>query len=315
MLLTTGFDFQGYEIKKYCGLVFGESALGTGFLSSLNAGISDLLGKDSDAYVDKLTQAKDISIQRMVRCAEKVIANAIIGVEVNYTVFSADIIGVIASGTAVHIEKIEKDKEEEGNYKILDFSHSNIIDILHPCRLYLNEDSIEVEFLVDGGSVLNGVIADIHLKTIFEKEIVFRDLEFVDFSLVRNRFYRAFHRIKDAPYNIVKKVNNACIIVKEYILDNSITEIDTSNIELIDLKNTNAHEFEMEKEQIISRLNELRSAKKIYDYVILLGGKYKDYFDDKLIEKLEGYVKMERMFGNCQADAQKSVMEYLNGKS
>ena len=44
ILLTSGYNFEGYRIKKYLGFCSGECALGTGFLSSLGAGIADILG-------------------------------------------------------------------------------------------------------------------------------------------------------------------------------------------------------------------------------------------------------------------------------
>ena len=40
ILLTSGYNFEGYRIKKYLGFCSGECALGTGFLSSLGAEIA-----------------------------------------------------------------------------------------------------------------------------------------------------------------------------------------------------------------------------------------------------------------------------------
>ena len=54
MLITSGYNFEGYEITDYLGLCSGEAALGTGFLSSLGAGIADFLGTNSTLYEEKL---------------------------------------------------------------------------------------------------------------------------------------------------------------------------------------------------------------------------------------------------------------------
>lgn len=43
-MTTTGFNFEGYNIKAYHGVVTGEMVLGTGFFTGFGAGISDLLG-------------------------------------------------------------------------------------------------------------------------------------------------------------------------------------------------------------------------------------------------------------------------------
>lgn len=41
--VTTSFQFDGYEIQNYLGLVSGEVVMGTGFLSEFTAGVSDFL--------------------------------------------------------------------------------------------------------------------------------------------------------------------------------------------------------------------------------------------------------------------------------
>lgn len=50
LMLTSGFNFEGYKITQYIGFYSGECALGTGFLSSLNAGIADIWGSNSSIY-------------------------------------------------------------------------------------------------------------------------------------------------------------------------------------------------------------------------------------------------------------------------
>ena len=41
--LTNGFSFEGYKIDKYCGIISGETVLGTGFLSELSSAVTDTL--------------------------------------------------------------------------------------------------------------------------------------------------------------------------------------------------------------------------------------------------------------------------------
>lgn len=50
VLLTSGYNFEGYKIKKYMGFCSGECVLGTGFFSALNAGVADFLGSNSSMY-------------------------------------------------------------------------------------------------------------------------------------------------------------------------------------------------------------------------------------------------------------------------
>ena len=108
LIITSGFNFEGYKITKYIGFYSGECALGTGFLSSLDAGIADFFGSNSSIYEEKLLKAKSAAISELKKLAAEHGANAIIGIDVDYTTFSADIMGVIANGTAVKIEKISE---------------------------------------------------------------------------------------------------------------------------------------------------------------------------------------------------------------
>ena len=104
-MLTTGYDFCGYTIKKYVRIVSGETVLGTGFLSELGAKVTDFLGVESDNLSKKLEVAKTTALEKLIRKSIGVGGNAIIGVDFDYINFSSNMIGVVANGTSVIIEK------------------------------------------------------------------------------------------------------------------------------------------------------------------------------------------------------------------
>lgn len=104
-MMTTGYTFEGYKITAYHGVISGESVLGTGFLSSWNASISDMLGAESSAFIDKLKEARQLAKQRVAQASAAAGGNAIIGIDIEYTMFTNDMIGVIITGTSVTIEK------------------------------------------------------------------------------------------------------------------------------------------------------------------------------------------------------------------
>lgn len=106
-MMTTCPGFEGYHIVAYHGVVSGESVLGTGFLSSWNASISDMLGAESESFTDKLQEARAYAKKRIVSNCITAGGNALIGVDIEYTMFRSDMIGVIMNGTSVTIEKIE----------------------------------------------------------------------------------------------------------------------------------------------------------------------------------------------------------------
>ena len=104
ILMTSGYSFEGRRISEYFGVYSGECALGTGFLSSLGAGFADFFGTNSTMYSDKLKRAKDYAIGQLRDQVIAIGGDAIIGLDIDYVSFSADIMGVIASGTAVKLE-------------------------------------------------------------------------------------------------------------------------------------------------------------------------------------------------------------------
>ncbi len=107
MMLTTGFNFEGYNIKKYSGIVHGEVVLGTGFLSDLSASFNDMFGTTSEAMEGKLSNAKRIAQERMIANSIKIGANAIIGVDFDVNIMGSNMIVVSTNGTAVVIEQQE----------------------------------------------------------------------------------------------------------------------------------------------------------------------------------------------------------------
>ncbi|MBQ8143690.1 MAG: YbjQ family protein [Butyricicoccus sp.] len=104
-MMTTGSYFEGYEIKKYLGIVSGQVVLGTGFLSEFTAAFADFFGAKSDQFANKLESAKQAAVRRLVLKSEKLGGNALIGVEFDYITFAANMIGVVANGTSVIIEE------------------------------------------------------------------------------------------------------------------------------------------------------------------------------------------------------------------
>jgi uncharacterized protein YbjQ (UPF0145 family) len=105
-MMTTGFNFEGYIISRYNKVICAETVLGTGFLSEISAGIADLFGSENESYANKLGKARESAIHKLILKAMDLNANAVIGLDFDYTVFSGNIISVMVNGTAVTVEKI-----------------------------------------------------------------------------------------------------------------------------------------------------------------------------------------------------------------
>jgi uncharacterized protein YbjQ (UPF0145 family) len=105
MILTTTSSIEGKNIVQYYGLVTGEAILGANIFKDFMAGIRDVVGGRSGAYEKSLRQAKDTAIQEMLEAGQKLGANAIIGIDIDYETISLSggggMLMVAVSGTAV----------------------------------------------------------------------------------------------------------------------------------------------------------------------------------------------------------------------
>lgn len=103
--VTTGYDFEGYQIMDYKGIVGGDIVLGTGFISEFAASWSDAFGTTSNTFAGKMKTAKQKALKQLMANAMITGANAVIGIDFDYTMFSNNMLGVSANGTAVVIRK------------------------------------------------------------------------------------------------------------------------------------------------------------------------------------------------------------------
>ena len=103
--VTTGYDFEGYQIMDYKGIVSGDIVLGTGFISEFAASWSDAFGTTSNTFAGKMKTAKQKALKQLMSNAMITGANAVIGIDFDYTMFSNNMLGVSANGTAVVVRK------------------------------------------------------------------------------------------------------------------------------------------------------------------------------------------------------------------
>ena len=106
MLVTTTSNIEGKKIVKYIGLVNGEAIIGANLIMDFMAGIRDVVGGRSSAYEQSLREAKSIAIREMMDQAQRLDANAIIGVDLDFETIGSNgsMLMVSANGTAVNIE-------------------------------------------------------------------------------------------------------------------------------------------------------------------------------------------------------------------
>lgn len=106
--LTTSYSFEGYTISHYLGLVSGESVIGAGIISHLEANITNALGIETCGYSEKIKSAKQLALEDMISQSISIGGNAIIGISYSFSNFMSNMIGVSVDGTSVYIKTPKK---------------------------------------------------------------------------------------------------------------------------------------------------------------------------------------------------------------
>lgn len=104
MLLTTTQNVEGKRIVRYYGIVSGETIIGANIFRDFFASIRDIVGGRSGSYEKVLREAKVTALREMEIEAERLGANAIIGVDLDYETVGESMLMVTAAGTAVRVE-------------------------------------------------------------------------------------------------------------------------------------------------------------------------------------------------------------------
>ena len=106
MIMSTTNNLDGREVKKYLGIVTGETILGVNIFKDISAGIRNIVGGRSASYEGKLQDARRLAFGELEDKATKIGANAIIGIDVDYETLGANgsMLMVSVSGTAVLVE-------------------------------------------------------------------------------------------------------------------------------------------------------------------------------------------------------------------
>lgn len=105
MIITTTMNVEGHDVKEYKGIVFGEVVEGRNFLKDFMSGIRDVIGGRSGSYENSLMKARQAALDEMADRAQKIGANAVIGISVQYNTLGQDggMLMVTCTGTAVVI--------------------------------------------------------------------------------------------------------------------------------------------------------------------------------------------------------------------
>ncbi len=102
--ITTAFELPGYKVVQNLGVVRGITVRSRSLVGSIGAGLQTLVGGNISLWTELCEQAREEAFELMVRHADELGANAMIGVRYDATEISSGVTEVLAYGTAVIVE-------------------------------------------------------------------------------------------------------------------------------------------------------------------------------------------------------------------
>lgn len=179
--ITSGYNFEGFEISEYLGFVSGQTVNGANFFKGIAAGITEMSDEESEKLTTKLEQSNELAIEKLKKIASRMGADAIIGMDLNYIQFANNSVGTTATGTAVKIVK----KEEIDQIVSTELYVSNYYNRLvpRPVKIILSGNSkgvkISADFFNYNKEDIKAIRADVELTNLYEEKLLLKNLDFV----------------------------------------------------------------------------------------------------------------------------------------
>jgi uncharacterized protein YbjQ (UPF0145 family) len=105
MLIATTDDLRGKQIAEVLGLVRGNTVRARHVGRDILAGLRNIIGGEIGQYSGLLTEARQQATDRMIKEAEALGANAIVGARYSTSGVMGGAAELLAYGTAVRIEE------------------------------------------------------------------------------------------------------------------------------------------------------------------------------------------------------------------
>lgn len=313
MKLTSGFNFENYEITDYLGFCSGEYALNTKFLSDFN-----LLS----SYSEKLEAAQKNTLDLLISNANQMGANAIIGLDIDYATDDHDIMGVIANGTAVTIKSTLKEPAVPVKINVINYNPDLEFRVSSLTILPDTEKSTITATLFGKSSEnITGLLADIFLVDIFDELHPVHYTGFSRFDVAQNFATSISTPVPcSLELNILPLIKCAKVVIKKYISDNTvITASDNNSLldieqeDIIENSNDNIFSnYKLQLDEYMDSVCHMNSATEILHYTKNLIEENHDFIQADLIQLISSCASLERMYGNCKNDCIEKIKTYFD---
>ena len=104
--ITTAFHLEGLKTIKNLGIVRGITVRSRSILGNIGASFQTLVGGNISIYTELCEKAREDAFEIMMRHADQIGANAIIGIRYDANEVAQGVTEVLCYGTAVVVEKV-----------------------------------------------------------------------------------------------------------------------------------------------------------------------------------------------------------------
>ena len=103
-MTTTTFGLDGYQVKRQLGVVRGITVRSRSIFGTIGGALQTLAGGNITLFTELCEKTRSEAFEMMVRHAEQIGANAILGVRYDATEVMDGVTEVLCYGTAVVVE-------------------------------------------------------------------------------------------------------------------------------------------------------------------------------------------------------------------
>ena len=106
--VTTAFELPGYRVKRNFGVVRGIVVRSRSIVGTIGAGLQTIVGGNISLFSKLCEQTRNDAFDLILKHAEALGANAVIGARYDATEIMQGVTEVLAYGTAVEVAPIPK---------------------------------------------------------------------------------------------------------------------------------------------------------------------------------------------------------------
>lgn len=106
MIVVTTNDLAGYRVVRHFGMVRGITVRSRSVIGNLGGAIQSVFGGKLSVYTNLAETAREEAYELLVRHAQELGANAVIGMRYDANEIMEGITEILAYGTAVEVEPV-----------------------------------------------------------------------------------------------------------------------------------------------------------------------------------------------------------------